>query len=125
MAVRRLATIDGVGIGLALAPAAVLVGVGGHPVELTGTVHFYSVGFSALLAWLAAAGLTVVGARRGDMRTMVVGTAFVAMASLLALHGFSTPGVIFGNNGVVAITGGATLPVGALILVCSTLPLPR
>ncbi|HZP73660.1 MAG TPA: HD-GYP domain-containing protein [Gaiellaceae bacterium] len=113
------------GAALAFAPAAVLVAVGGHPVDLSGTIHFYSVGFSALLAWIAAAGLTVVGARRGDMRTMVVSTAFVAMASLLALHGFSTPGVIFGTNGVVAITGGATLPVGALILSSSVFPLPR
>ncbi len=123
--VRRFSTIDVVGVGLALAPAAILIVVGGHTVELTGTVHFYSVGFSALLAWIAAVGLTVVGARRGDMRTMIVSTAFVAMASLLALHGFSTPGVIFGNNGVVAITGGATLPIGALILTSSVLPLPR
>jgi len=44
---------------------------------------------------------------------------------LLALHGFSTPGVWFGNNGVVAITGGATLPAGAIVLVFSVLPLPR
>lgn len=123
--VRRFSTIDLVGGALALAPAAILLAVGGHPVELSDTIHFYSVGFSALLAWIAAAGLTVVGARRGDMRTMIVSTAFVAMASLLALHGFSTPNVIFGNNGVVAITGGATLPIGALILTSSVLPLPR
>ena len=56
---------------------------------------------------------------------MIVGTAFAAMAGLLALHGFATPGVLFSNNGVVAITGGATLPVGALILAASVLPLPR
>ena len=88
-------------------------------------MHFYSVGFSALVAATAALGLTVVGARRSDTRTVLVGTAFAVMASLLALHGFSTPGVWFGNNGVIALTGGATLPVGALILAMSVLPLPR
>lgn len=109
----------------AAAPAAVHVAVGYHHVEFTGHTHFYSVGFSAFVAAVAAVGLTVVGARRGDTRTMVVGTAFAVMAALLALHGLSTPGVWFGQNGVVAVTGGATLPAGALILAVSVLPLPR
>jgi HD-GYP domain-containing protein (c-di-GMP phosphodiesterase class II) len=82
------------------------------------------VGFSALIAAFAAAGLTIVGQRRGDTRTVVVGTAFAVMASLLALHGLSTPGVLVGSNGVVAFTGGATLPVGGLILSLSVFPLP-
>ena len=56
---------------------------------------------------------------------MLVGTAFAVMAALLALHGFATPGVWFGQNGVVAITGGATLPAGAVILALSAFPLPR
>jgi HD-GYP domain-containing protein (c-di-GMP phosphodiesterase class II) len=101
------------------------VAVGYHRVHFTGTTHVYTVGFSAFAAVVAAVGLTAIGARRGDTRTMVVGTAFAVMAGLLALHGFSTPGVWFGNNGVVAITGGATLPAGAIVLVFSVLPLPR
>jgi HD-GYP domain-containing protein (c-di-GMP phosphodiesterase class II) len=112
--------------GLAAAlPAAVLAVFGDVHVELTGELHFYAVGLSALAAALAALGLTVVGARRSDTRTVLVGTAFAVMASLLALHGLSTPGVWFGPNGVVAITGGATLPAGALILTLSIFPLPR
>jgi HD-GYP domain-containing protein (c-di-GMP phosphodiesterase class II) len=113
------------GAAVAAVPAAIHVLVGHHRVTFTGQTHFYSVGFSALTAAAAALGLTVVGARRGDTRTMIVGTAFAVMASLLALHGFSTPGVWFGANGVVEITGGATLPVGAVILATSVLPLPR
>src|ERR1700759_382206 len=114
-----------VGAICAAIPAVVHVLVGSHKVSFTGQTHFYSVGFSALTAAVAAFGLTFVGARRGDVRTMIVGTAFAAMAGLLALHGFATPGVLFSNNGVVAITGGATLPVGAIILSTSVLPLPR
>ena len=110
------------GVLAASLPAVVLVLLGDVTVSLTGEVHFYSVGFSAFAAAAAAFGLTVVGARRSDTRTVLVGTAFAVMASLLALHGFSTPGVWFGNNGVVAITGGATLPAGAVILDALDLP---
>jgi HD-GYP domain-containing protein (c-di-GMP phosphodiesterase class II) len=122
---RRFPFLLGAGVAAAVAPAVVHLAVGFHHVEFTGTTHVYTVGFSAFVAVVAAVGLTAVGARRGDTRTMVVGTAFAVMAGLLALHGFSTPGVWFGNNGVVAITGGATLPAGAIVLVFSVLPLPR
>src|SRR5689334_18366487 len=113
------------GTAAAALPAALHVLVGEHKVSLTGTMHFWGVGFSALVAAVAAIALTVVGAKRGDSRTMLVGTAFAVMGGLLALHGISTPGIWFGNNGVVAITGGATLPAGAFILALSALPLPR
>ena len=113
------------GTAAAALPAALHVTVGERKVHLTGTMHFWGVGFSALVAAVAAIGLTVVGAKRGDTRTMLVGTAFAVMGGLLALHGISTPGIWFGNNGVVAITGGATLPAGAFILAVSVLPLPR
>ncbi len=113
-----------VGVLAAALPAVLLVAVGGIEVYISGEVHFYSVGFSALIAAAAAAGLTITGQRRGDTRTVVVGTAFAVMASLLALHGLATPGVLVGSNGVVAFTGGATLPVGGLILSLSVFPLP-
>ena len=122
---RRFSFLIGAGVAAAAAAAVVHLAVGEHHVSFTGTTHVYTVGFSAFVAVIAAVGLTAVGARRGDTRTMIVGTAFAVMAGLLALHGFSTPGVWFGNNGVVAITGGATLPAGAIVLVFSVLPLPR
>ena len=90
------------GIAAGGAPAAVEAAVGHHEVYLSGTLHFYAVGFSALVAAAAAAGLTLIGARRGDTRTVVVGA-----------------------NGVVGFRGGATLPAGAVILAFSVLPLPR
>src|SRR5438105_965389 len=91
----------------------------------SGQVHFIGVGLTALTAALAALVLTVAGARRRDGRTVLVGTAFTVMASLLALHGIATPGVLIGMNGVVAFTGGATLPVGAALLSLSALPALR
>lgn len=121
----RLLPMLAVGALAASLPAAVHVLFGDVKVSLTGEVHFYSVGFSALAAAAAALGLTMIGARRSDTRTVLVGTAFAVMASLLALHGFATPGVWFGANGVVAITGGITLPVGAVLLTLSIFQLPR
>jgi HD-GYP domain-containing protein (c-di-GMP phosphodiesterase class II) len=113
------------GGAVAAAPGIVHVVVGGRPVGFSSQLHFYSVGFSALTAAAAAVALSVFGARRRDTRTMLVGTAFALMASLLALHGLSTPGIWLGANGVVAVTGGATLPVGGVVLAASVLPLPR
>ena len=56
---------------------------------------------------------------------MLVGTAFTVMASLLLVHGFASPGFIVEMNGVVALTGAATLPVGGVILALSALPTAR
>ena len=110
----RFLWILALGILSAGIPIALLAVVGNVGVTVTAEIHFFSVGVSALVAAVAAAGLTAMGQRRGDTRTIVVGTAFAGRASLLALHGLSTPGVLVGQNGVVAITGGATLPVGGL-----------
>jgi hypothetical protein len=107
--------------GVAL-PAATLIFVGRNEVHPGDLVHFYGVGFTALAATAAAIALTVVGARRSDARTVLVGTAFSVMAALLALHGLSTPGMLVGWNGLVTFTGGATLVVGAAILALAALP---
>jgi len=85
-------------------------------------MHFYGVGVSALVAAVAAAVLTSAGVRAGDGRTVVVGSGFFVMATLLAVHGLVTPGVLVGSNGVIALTGGATLPVGAPVLALSGVP---
>ena len=85
-------------------------------------VHFYGVGVSALAAAAAAVALLTVGARRGDARTVVMAGGFTIMAALLAVHGLVTPGVLVGMNGVIAITGAATLPVGAAVLALSGVP---
>jgi hypothetical protein len=56
------------GMAAAAVPAIVLLIWGEHTVAFTGTLHFYAVGISALVAAAAAGGLRVIGARRGDRR---------------------------------------------------------
>jgi HD-GYP domain-containing protein (c-di-GMP phosphodiesterase class II) len=104
-------------------PAAIMIAPG--EVEIPGWVHFVGVGQTAIVATIAAIVLTAVGVRRRDSRAVLVGTAFTAMAALLALHGLATPGIIVGFNGVVSLSGGATLPAGGAVLALSALPALR
>jgi HD domain len=104
-------------------PLRVLFSFGHHsPGHLGTNVHFIGVGINALLASVAAFALTLVGVRRSDGRVVLFGTAFTVMAALLAIHGLATPGVLIGYNGVIALTGAATLPVGGAVLALSALP---
>ena len=96
----------------ALLPGAALTFFAHHSHNLGTNMHFIGVGVSAVMASVAALALTVVGVRRQDGRVVLVGSAFTVMAALLAIHGLATPGVIIGNNGVISLTGAATLPVG-------------
>jgi HD-GYP domain-containing protein (c-di-GMP phosphodiesterase class II) len=109
-----------------MAVAAVLPGVallvaGSHHVSIGAWTHFCAVGLAAAIAMGAALALTLLGALQSDGRAVLAGLAFSIMAALLCLHGASTPGVLVGSNGVVAFTGGATLPVGCAILALGTL----
>jgi hypothetical protein len=106
----------------ALAPIALLVYLGGDKVYLAGWVHVVCVGIGAAITTVAALALTVAGARQQDGRSVLVGVAFSVMASLLFLHGLTTPYVWFATNGVVALTGGLTIPLGGAILALSALP---
>jgi putative nucleotidyltransferase with HDIG domain len=110
------------GGALAAFPLAAMHFFSRQTVQFGGEVHFVGVGITALAAAAAAVALTIVGAQRRDTRTVLVGTAFSVMAALLALHGIATPDLIFGDNGIVSLTGGATLPVGGAILALSALP---
>ena len=108
-------------VGIALLPVLVLWLFGGVMVMPPLWVHFYGVGVTAAVAAAAALTLMTMGARRGDARTVVVAGGFAIMAVLLAVHGLVTPGVLVGQNGVVALTGGLTLPIGAAVLALSGL----
>jgi HD-GYP domain-containing protein (c-di-GMP phosphodiesterase class II) len=106
----------------AAAPVVLLLAVRDVEVMPPMWVHFYGVGVSALVATAAAVVLTSVGAREGDTRTVIVGGGFALMAALLAVHGLVTPGVLVGPNGLIALTGAATLPVGGIVLALAALP---
>jgi len=118
----KLAPILVFGGALAAFPTAAGHFFGGEQVTFGGPLHFGGVGLTALAAAVAAVALTIIGAWRRDGRTVLVGTAFSVMAALLALHGIATPGILIGDNGVVSLTGGATLPVGGAILALTAIP---
>ncbi len=106
----------------AVLPAGVVHFFGKTEVEISGTVHFLPIAISAGLAAAAALTLTLVGARRGDARAVVIGTAFSSMAALLSIHGLMSPGFLVGDNGLVAFAGAATLPVGGAVLALAAIP---
>jgi putative nucleotidyltransferase with HDIG domain len=110
-------------LGLGAVLPAALLGSFGHEMVMFGwQVHFIGVGVSSLVAAVAAVALTIVGVRRNDGRSVLVGTGFAVMAGLLGIHGIATPGVLIGMNGVIALTGAATLPAGAAVLALSAVP---
>src|SRR3954464_1518085 len=109
----------------ALLPGAVLETFGSSSVAVSGAGHFALVGVAPAIAAVASIGLTVAGVRRRDGQTTLLGTAFSTMTALLAVHGFATPGVLVGPNGVVAVAGGLSLPAGAAVLALSALPAVR
>jgi HD-GYP domain-containing protein (c-di-GMP phosphodiesterase class II) len=53
---------------------------------------------------------------------VIVGGGFSLMAALLAVHGLVTPGMLVGRNGLIAVTGAATLPLGGIVMALSALP---
>jgi len=99
---QRTVSLLGLLAACAMLPAAVIHFFGETEVQIPGAVHFLPIGISAGLAATAALVLTLAGARRGDARSVLIGTAFSAMAGLLSIHGLATPGFLVGDNGLVA-----------------------
>jgi HD-GYP domain-containing protein (c-di-GMP phosphodiesterase class II) len=105
----------------AIGPPALIHFFTEEQVSFSSGFHFFAVGVSAAIATAASLALTIVGARRGDGRTVLIGTAFSVMAALLVVHGLASPGILIGMNGVIAFSGAATLPVGGALLALCTL----
>ena len=119
---QRTVSLLGLLAACAVLPAAVVHFFGETEVEVPSAVHFLPIAISAGLAAAAALALTVAGARRGDGRAVLIGTAFSSMAALLSIHGLTTPGFLVGDNGLVAFSGALTLPVGGAVLALSAIP---
>lgn len=121
----RLVPVLALAAFAAIVPVALLHFVGQEKVHIDGWIHFGGVALGAGLATASAVALTIAGARSRDGHAVLVGCAFSVMAALLCLHGLATPGVLVEMNGVVAFTGGATLPVGGAILALGAVPALR
>jgi HD-GYP domain-containing protein (c-di-GMP phosphodiesterase class II) len=111
--------------GWAVGFPALLHYFGHREAHFAAPVHFWLVATTASVAAAASVGLTVAGARARDGRTVLLGAAFSTMTALLAIHGIATPGIVVGANGVVALGGAASLPVGGAVLALSAVPAMR
>ncbi|HEX5619191.1 MAG TPA: HD-GYP domain-containing protein [Solirubrobacteraceae bacterium] len=108
--------------GAALVPVLMMALYGKQKVGLSAEAHFWPVVAAAGTAAFVAIGLTSAGVRARDGRVILLGTAFSTTTALLAVHGFATPGVVVGMNGVIALAGGISIPVGAALLALTALP---
>jgi HD-GYP domain-containing protein (c-di-GMP phosphodiesterase class II) len=106
----------------AVAPAVIALAVGTTPFMMAPDVHFVMVSTVAAVTSVAALALSIAGARARDGRAVLMGMGFSTMTALFALHALATPGFIVGKNGVIALAGGLSVPVGALLLSLTALP---
>jgi putative nucleotidyltransferase with HDIG domain len=106
----------------AAVPLLILAAVGSRPVDPGPAQHFWPVVMAAGTAAVVAVALTSAGVRARDGRIILLGTAFSTTTALLMVHGSATPGMLVGPNGVIALAGGASLPVGAALLALTALP---
>jgi HD-GYP domain-containing protein (c-di-GMP phosphodiesterase class II) len=106
----------------ALVPILMVAVAGARPVGLSANAHFVLVSAAAGFACLASLALSIAGARARDGRTVLMGTAFSTMTALFLVHALATPTVLTGPNGMIALAGGLSVPVGATLLALTALP---
>jgi putative nucleotidyltransferase with HDIG domain len=109
--------------GSAAVPAAALHALTrGGEAPVSGVGHLIIMAVGSSIAAFACIALAIAGVRSRDGRSLISGGAFGAMTLLLVIHGLATPGVFLGPNGIIALAGGAALPVGGAMLALSALP---
>jgi len=110
----------------AAVPAAVMhFLVSEKQAPVTAIQHLLIMAIGSTVAAFSSLALMIAGFRRRETRAVVAGGAFAAMTLVLLIHGLATPGVILGDNGVVAVAGGLALPIGGAILTVAALPALR
>ena len=109
--------------GSAAVPAAAMHALSrGGDAPISGLAHLLVMAVASGIAAAASIALALAGARMRDARSIISGGAFGAMTLLLVIHGLSTPGIILGPNGLIALAGGSALPVGGAVLALTALP---
>ncbi|HET6171401.1 MAG TPA: HD-GYP domain-containing protein [Gaiellales bacterium] len=90
-------------------------------------VHFYAVSATALVCAGLAVTLGVLGVRRRDRRTAGIGAGFTVIASLLAVHGLTTPGFLIESEytAAVGVAGALAVPLGGAVILAALLSRPR
>jgi HD-GYP domain-containing protein (c-di-GMP phosphodiesterase class II) len=91
------------------------------------TVHFYAVSITALVCAALAAVLGTVGVRRRDRRSAAIGAGFTVIASLLAVHGLTTPGFLIESeySSAAGVSGAFAVPLGGAVILAALLSRPR
>ena len=79
-------------VGAGVMPAVLLYGTGTHMVMFVPVFHMIVVGATGALAATAAITMSIIAARRNDGHALWLGLAFSVTATLLVIHGLSTPG---------------------------------
>ncbi len=119
---RRIATTSAVVFALMLPMAAfgvlrsvpALNGMFSSPIP-----HFWIVGGTSLLALLVALAVLTVALRRGDPRVAYLGIGLLFIAGIFAVHGITTPGVIYEFNMTVGVSAHLSLLAGSLFFALS------
>jgi hypothetical protein len=114
-------------VAIGLAPVVPLLLAHNRDAFAVPDVHFYAVSTTALLCAALAVTLGVLGARRHDRRTAAIGAGFTVMASLLAVHGLTTPGFLIEGEytAAVGVSGALAVPLGGAVLLAALLSRPR
>jgi HD-GYP domain-containing protein (c-di-GMP phosphodiesterase class II) len=114
-------------VAIGLAPVVPLMLTHDRSAVAVPDVHFYAVSATALVCAALAAALGVVGVRRRDRRSAAIGAGFTVMASLLAVHGLTTPGFLIEGEytAAVGVTGALAVPLGGAVLLAGLLSRPR
>jgi putative nucleotidyltransferase with HDIG domain len=109
--------------GSAAVPGAAMHALSfGGDAPVSGVAHLIVMVVASSIAAVASIALALAGVRTRDARSLISGGAFGAMTLLLVIHGLSTPGVLVGPNGLIALAGGSALPVGGAMLALTALP---